>query len=756
MKNLISHLEKTVLSLCPKTLGIRARTLKNSLNKQHISRILEIYDIPIPDTAHDGHVELSAVEDLLSKASGWLSFHEATEALSVSQYSSSELERLGIAAAFLNRSKWVLDLQAHDPDLFESSAALKLSLLTPDCLESFSRDNVLEGVGTFEWSPLVYACCSCFGREIPELRMRRLAIVEELLKLGAAPNSGMYENESLRGYRTVLGGTIGCARSSELAELLLDAGADINDGPTLYEGSAIWEAVRCEDEASLALLLKFEPPLWHLCHALPHALALHNPAMVRRLLEHNADVDWNKTASSFGGTSIHEAVVLGSDVEILRSLLDAGGSTTTKDNAGRTAYQLAVCLNREEHASLLATHHPDGFESTEFEQWLNACFCGDARDASKKLKGVGERFEKSVHDHLWLAEAVRQDRARCAESLLKGGLDPNTVDYRGDTALHVAVRRGDVAMVKLLVDAGADANIPNFDGEFVLDVALNSNRQLSITVLETILERCEHCTRSEVKLRVDERDRFERAVDTISSGDIDTLKSLLNENPKFAQARSPRPHKCTLLNYVGVNGFEGERQVTPPNIVDIINVLLEAGADPNATCYTYRGGPGENVVGLASSSGAPNDAGLLLPMIHALVRGGARVDESWQILVDIHEAKLNHRLDQYFNELDVEPESCHRAYITFASQGDFDMVTRFIECGIDVNWSDASKVTALHQAALSGNRELVDLLLSHGADPFLRDAHFDGTVIGWADSGGHADLTRYLVERMKAMSSREN
>jgi len=48
-----------------------------------------------------------------------------------------------------------------------------------------------------------------------------------------------------------------------------------------------------------------------------------------------------------------------------------------------------------------------------------------------------------------------------------------------------------------------------------------------------------------------------------------------------------------------------------------------------------------------------------------------------------------------------------------------------------VNCRDKSHVTALHEAALSGNRELVEFLLEHGADVTARTKQGE-TVVQWA------------------------
>ena len=92
--------------------------------------------------------------------------------------------------------------------------------------------------------PLLYLCHSHYGHTDPERRAARVKLLERLLDLGADPNAGTREGESVRGFRTALGAAIGQARNPDLAKALLDAGADIADGPTLYEGCAMWEAIR--------------------------------------------------------------------------------------------------------------------------------------------------------------------------------------------------------------------------------------------------------------------------------------------------------------------------------------------------------------------------------------------------------------------------------------------------------------------------------------------------------------------------------
>jgi hypothetical protein len=76
--------------------------------------------------------------------------------------------------------------------------------------------------------------------------------------------------------------------------------------------------------------------------------------------------------------------------------------------------------------------------------------------------------------------------------------------------------------------------------------------------------------------------QFESAVEAIITGNVDTLQSLLSENPALVRLRSTREHHATLLHYVAANGVEGFRQKTPKNAVHVAEILLKSGADVDA------------------------------------------------------------------------------------------------------------------------------------------------------------------------------
>ena len=115
---------------------------------------------------------------------------------------------------------------------------------------------------------------------------------------------------------------------------------------------------------------------------------------------------------------------------------------------------------------------------------------------------------------------------------------------------------------------------------------------------------------------------FESAVDTLLRGDIAALRGLLTADPSLIQRRSSFGHRSTLLHYVGSNGVETYRQRVPLNLAEITRLLIEAGADVNATANIYGGG--STALGLLVTSDHPAKAGVTAPVRQVLEAAGAK------------------------------------------------------------------------------------------------------------------------------------
>lgn len=77
-----------------------------------------------------------------------------------------------------------------------------------------------------------------------------------------------------------------------------------------------------------------------------------------------------------------------------------------------------------------------------------------------------------------------------------------------------------------------------------------------------------------------------------------------------------------------------------------------------------------------------------------------------------------------------------------AARQRWDAVRMLAGLGFDVTASGG--ITALHYAAVHGERDIAELLIKHGADPATRDTEFEQDAAGWAEYGKHAEIASYL------------
>lgn len=245
-------------------------------------------------------------------------------------------------------------------------------------------------------------------------------------------------------------------------------------------------------------------------------------------------------------------------------------------------------------------------------------------------------------------------------------------------------------------------------------------------------------------------ERFERAADAIVTGDIATLQRMLADNPELIRQRSTRAHRSTLLHYTSANGIEDYRQLTPPNIVEIVTLLLSAGAEVDATSDAYGGG--STTLMLTATSAHPRARGVQIDLIDLLLSVGANIDgeDSLPNLVSgalangcpeaaVALAARGARVNTLFAAAGIgdlqrvrdrfpleSPVRRERALSVAAQQGHIDIVEFLLDNGVNVNANHG--MTALHNASAGGHIALVQRLLARGADLEALN-EFDGTVL---------------------------
>jgi len=128
--------------------------------------------------------------------------------------------------------------------------------------------------------------------------------------------------------------------------------------------------------------------------------------------------------------------------------------------------------------------------------------------------------------------------------------------------------------------------------------------------------------------------RFDEVLARLDAGDVERLRELLAEEPGLVRARvtsdvSPYDgyfHRATLLHHVAGNSVRGD---IPDAIVEVVRVVLAAGADPNTGC---GGGPsqlntgGGTTLGLVTSGAQAHMRGHTEALMDVLIEFGATLD----------------------------------------------------------------------------------------------------------------------------------
>jgi outer membrane protein assembly factor BamB len=81
-----------------------------------------------------------------------------------------------------------------------------------------------------------------------------------------------------------------------------------------------------------------------------------------------------------------------------------------------------------------------------------------------------------------------------------------------------------------------------------------------------------------------------------------------------------------------------------------------------------------------------------------------------------------------------------------ARSGDLEAVQRELDAGVDVNSPTAYQSTALSFACDRGHLQVVELLLSRGANPNVKDTFYNATPLTWAQSNKHYEVIMALLK----------
>jgi ankyrin repeat protein len=426
------------------------------------------------------------------------------------------------------------------------------------------------------------------------------------------------------------------------------------------------------------------------------------------------------------GTALVDAIQLERKPELIETLVGDDDHHPLTPPIWRNAYRAAIRHGQHAAAGILRSRGADESAVTDTDRLIAAAVIDDPAEV-RRLLGLSSNLRPTltIDDHRMLAWVIRTRRYHATPLLLEAGFDPNVADRDGETPLHLAVRANSMDITNALLTAGARVEARNFEAETPLDVAVAlPDEKHRGDLIKRLLSAGARPAQENTTLDREEMNAlFELAADAVAFGELDTLTELLDDEPSLVHARSPRPHRATLLHYCGANGTEDPRQRTPPNAPAIAQLLLDRGADVNATSNFYGGGA--TTLGLVLTSIHPVRAGVRLALMETLTKAGA-----WEGILAAAALGDLDRVRKSFESTFAAPSKTdvQSAFVWACQFGRTSVAEFLLEYGADIALQDGNGMTGLHVAAGGGHLDTVKLLIRRGAPLELKNV-WGGTVL---------------------------
>jgi len=361
-----------------------------------------------------------------------------------------------------------------------------------------------------------------------------------------------------------------------------------------------------------------------------------------------------------------------------------------------------------------------------------------------------------------LIAAVRSGDVAAVRELLAAGANPRLGDGREDP-LHVAARRGPLALVEALIAGGSLVWTTDHAGRTPLEVA-RRGRSPERDAIVALLDR-----------EAIADPAFREAVAAIHRGDVAGLAGILDAEPRLLHERNVGPEAYReakrhdsfrdpkLFWYVAWNPIPAEP--IPENITEIARVMIERGVEREDLTYT---------LGLVMSGSLVREAGQQLALAQMILAAGAELSRETILTAAGHrELDVLRALVAGGYPVDVviaaalgdvpalaaalvhaSPDDIQAAFGVAVINRHLDAVRLTLDAGADVNAYLVvhSHSTALHQAALDEAIDIIDLLAERGARTDIRDRLWDATPHDWTIHQGRPH-SQAAIERIEASRS---
>ena len=438
--------------------------------------------------------------------------------------------------------------------------------------------------------------------------------------------------------------------------------------------------------------------------------------MVELLINAGADVNGVK---SNGTTPLMEAAASGS-AEAVKVLLDHGANANAKETAhGQTALMFAAALNRDAVIRVLMSHNADPKVQSEVHKVVRVRFDQDGNIVEDRPGGRGGRggsggaAEAAAGRGRREMTAEQQDKAdeaadaEAATSASKKANDQQRAEL-DLLAKAMGEKESVYAIAKPKPRAGdisfrAPRRVgPEFTGG--MTALLYAAREGHMAAVQALVE-------TGADINEQSADKFTPLVEALANGHLDVAKYLVDKgaNVNLATLSGLTPLYAVIdVQWAPHAWFpQPSTEQEKTNYLDLMSELIAKGADVNATIneklwfrsftndYTWVDPAGATAFWRAAQS-SDTKAMKLLHDHGADAKKATKSGDSPLLAA----AGIGWAANWSVN----------------APEPAIDAVKMCVELGDDVNAADSKGYTALHGAAYLGNNDMVNYLISKGAN----------------------------------------
>ena len=292
-----------------------------------------------------------------------------------------------------------------------------------------------------------------------------------------------------------------------------------------------------------------------------------------------------------------------------------------------------------------------------------ACINGNTDTINVLLNAGADPNIADADGDTWLHYAARNYcHMEVVQAIISHGVDVNITNKMNITALMIACKEGNKEAINVLLNAGADHNIADAYGHTWLHYAARNYRQPE--VLQTIINHG-------VDVNVTNEHKITALMLACEKGNKDVINILLDAG---ADHNITDAYGDTWLHYAARNYWHPE----------VLHSLISHGVGVNATNR-------KNITAFMTACAKGNK-----DIINVLLNAGADPDKA-----------------------DTDGDTClHYAARHYCHM---EVVQALISHGIDVNVTNKKNVTSLMISCRERNKDDVDVLLNAGADPNIAD-----------------------------------